>query len=547
MAFYLKSILLSILIQDATASAQVSAAQAIQGPVTQDPSTNEASIIRRTNIHSPTYYVADRDVDFFINYTGWDPRPTPTGPRGRFFHSQIGEKARQMIAAARDHIILSVFLFDNIYADEEPEIDIAGQLVSLLIGKKESHPEMTIAVILDPSHRAYGDRVAPAERELRDNGIDVFYSDLLGGLKKASFLGVRETAGHINRCMDSLTFHGWGYFWTGLFQRVPAPIGVKIDGERLTMRMTYDFMLAKANHRKILVADDGHGGDEALVTSANPHNASAFHVNTALSVRGTPAKYIYLALREDVSKCARLGRIYAHWQYNSDSAYRKRYVEDRLARIPLEADNVRSPTPDRPAGVGFVTEARIPSSVIRMLDDVAPTDQVRIQMFYLSYQPVLDALLRAARIVDTPIRLLLDANKDSFNKVKDGTPNRQVARYLLEKCQKNDGKIEVRWYSTHGEQNHAKIMSITDPSGRKNILTTGSCNWTGRNMAGVNMEANLIVTGSERLNRTFNEYFDRFWTNADGMEYSLDYEAFSKTASSFKWRIGERPFYYSSF
>ena len=58
---------------------------------------------------------------------------------------------------------------------------------------------------------------------------------------------------------------------------------------------------------------------------------------------------------------------------------------------------------------------------------------------------VLDAILAASRRVDQPIRLLLDANKDSFNKEKDGTPNRQVARYLLREAAATGGKVDRGW------------------------------------------------------------------------------------------------------
>jgi phosphatidylserine/phosphatidylglycerophosphate/cardiolipin synthase-like enzyme len=190
-----------------------------------------------------------------------------------------------------------------------------------------------------------------------------------------------------------------------------------------------------------------------------------------------------------------------------------------------------------------VSEGEIPDAVMEMLGQVEEGDEVRIQMFYLSYVPVAEAVVEASQRTKKPVRILLDANKDSFNKEKDGTPNRQVARYL----KKMSENIEVRWYSTHGEQNHAKIMTITNAKRGKYELTTGSCNWTGRNMDGVNMEANVLVSDSKKLCGSFNDLFDMFWSNGDGNEYSVDYEAFSETASGWKWKRGEKPFYWSTF
>jgi phosphatidylserine/phosphatidylglycerophosphate/cardiolipin synthase-like enzyme len=193
-----------------------------------------------------------------------------------------------------------------------------------------------------------------------------------------------------------------------------------------------------------------------------------------------------------------------------------------------------------------VTEEAIRDAVLELLEGVGEGDEVRIQMFFLSFKPVVDAILEAS--LRAPVLLLLDANKDSFNREKDGTPNRQVARHLLKKAARKEGRLAVRWYSTHGEQNHAKAMSITNRKTGKYVLTTGSCNWTGRNMDGVNMEANVIVEGSERVVGAFNTYFDAFWSNKGAVEYSLPYEVFKdQTAADWKWTKGEKPFYYSTF
>jgi phosphatidylserine/phosphatidylglycerophosphate/cardiolipin synthase-like enzyme len=81
---------------------------------------------------------------------------------------------------------------------------------------------------------------------------------------------------------------------------------------------------------------------------------------------------------------------------------------------------------------------------------------VDLAMFYLSERRTLDALASAAgRGVD--IRLLLDPNRDAFGYRKNGIPNRPVAAELLRRGQ---GRIAVRWYDTHGEQFHDKLVLI---------------------------------------------------------------------------------------
>lgn len=494
--------------------------------------------IKRVNNRSPVFYVAEKDVDYFMTYTGFRDGE-------RFLETGIGPKAMDMIHAADQSLIMSVFLFDNFYADTEGQRDLVTPIVDGFLERLAAHDDMRIAVILDASHKAYGRRVSPAERTFRERGIDVFYSDVLSGLKKASLIGVREGTGHVNRLIDVATFGGWSKLGSAVFSRARVP--VEFDGEPLSLESAYNAFLLKANHRKLLVTDV-HGADhEVLITSANPHSASGYHINSAVSVRGAPARYVYNLLREDMMHSAGLGSLYAHWHDNASRKYRRSYFEDRFPELPLDAGKSTARTDKRNVGITIVTEEEIPRSVIELLGAVQPSDEVRIQMFYLSFQPVLDAILRASTVVDRPVRILLDANKDSFNKEKDGTPNRQVARYLLRKARARKGRIEIRWYSTHGEQNHAKTMSITAPAADKHVLTTGSCNWTGRNMDGVNMESNVVVDGSPKVAAAFNNLFDMFWTNADGVEYSLDYEAFKDAAPDARWRRGEKPYYWNTF
>jgi hypothetical protein len=496
-------------------------------------------IVRRVNNVSPWFPVSDQDIDLFLSYSG--VKTNGSAPEA-FSHMNIAPKALDMINQATQLVVASVFLFDNMYASNAPPVDLVNQFTDLLIAKKEKHPGIRIAAVLDPMHRAYGDRESPAVRRLREHGVDIFYSDLLDGLKAASFVGLREGLGHTGRLLSRLTFGGWGHLTAGLGAHVPMPGDMQLDGEPFNAQMMYNALLLKANHRKLLVTDSPDGSFEALVSSANPHNASWRSANSALSVKGDTARYIHNVIREDIAHSIALGSRYCSWRDGADRAYRSRYLRDTLPALPIDASGDSTALPR----VRFVSEAQIARAIIAMLDAAQPDDEIRIQMFYLSYQPVLDAIVRTAKRVDRPIRLLLDANKDSFNKEKNGTPNRQVAQWLL--AQKAKGaNLEIRWYATHGEQNHAKIMSISNLRTGKRELTTGSCNWTGRNMAGVNMECNLVVEGAGKLNRQFENMFDMLWTNGGGSQYSLDYETFKDAASHWAWVFGEAPFYYSAF
>ena len=500
---------------------------------------------RRTNNRSPQFFVTEDDVDFFMNYSGFTYTNRAAGLGERFLHAEIAAKAAEMITAADEYVVASVFLFDNLYAELDTDVDVVKMFTDLLLAKRKEHPDMTIAIVFDPMHRAYGQRISEAERRFEAHGIDVFYSDMISDLKAAAFLGVREGLGHISMGVDHVTFGGWGWLQAAIASRVPLP--GKLDDTQVTVEMVSNALLLKANHRKLLVTDSVDEGFETLITSANPHNASFAAVNTAISVKGELARYVYMVLREDIRQSIRLGGNKVRWSAAADRDYRKAYLSARLPELVIDPGAATRRTGDRHVGVTFVTEAQIAPSVIGMLGAVEPEDDVRIQMFFLSYKPVVDAILEASRVVRRPVRLLLDANKDSFNAKKDGTPNRQVAKHMRTWAKKHGGKLDIRWYATHGEQNHAKIMSITNRGTGKALVTTGSCNWTGRNMAGVNMESNLNVDGSRKLSTAFNKNFDLFWTNSDGNEYSLDYSAFDEPAANWKWHLGEAPFYWSVF
>ncbi len=102
--------------------------------------------------------------------------------------------------------------------------------------------------------------------------------------------------------------------------------------------------------------------------------------------------------------------------------------------------------------------------------------------------------------------------------------------------------LEIRWYDTNGEQNHAKIMSITNTDSQKPKyeLINGSANWTGKNLKDINLEANICIKGSKKVVNKFNTLFDLFWKNSDGMVYTVDYQGKYETHTGMdKWRNGE--------
>lgn len=485
---------------------------------------------KRLATKSPSFYLSEDQIELHGSFSGYNP-VTQT----RFSMLTIGDKAVDMIKNAKGQIVASIFLFDALYAKQKPQCDIVKELTDAVVAQKRKYPEMNITLVLDPINRSYGRRIAPAVQILRENGVDVFISDLLA-TKSARWPPLDEGIKEVARGVNTLSFGIPGRI-SSFFFSPTIPLANPLSEKGISAEMIWNALSLKANHRKLLVTDveDTY---EALVSSANPHNASIPSTNFAVSVKGELAKYIYMNIREDVLHSIKLRK--ALWGSHNSKAFRRNFATQTLPVLDIDLQ-ATAPSETRPIKVIYICESRIRDEIIAMLNQLQPDDRVRIQMFYLSDIDIVDLIARVSKRLKHPIQIILDPNKDAFGYVKDGTPNRQVAAYLMEKRRNQGAKLVIRWYETHGEQNHAKIMSITNEKTNKYELLTGSANWTGKNLKDINMEANLSVIGSKKLNAKFNELFDLFWHNADGMVYTVPYEGkYQAHAGLNKWLRGER-------
>ncbi|MHC4740215.1 MAG: phospholipase D-like domain-containing protein [Planctomycetota bacterium] len=487
---------------------------------------------KRLTVHSPWFYVSADDVDLQETYSGFDPRT-----QQRFSHLTIGDKAIDMINNADEVILASTFLFDVFYSEDQPQRDIVEEITTAVVQKKKSNPEISIVLILDPVNRAYGRRIGPAVKTLLENGVDVFYSDLLS-TRSATALGLGQLGNNLLRFADTISFGILGKVLS-----IPAtpklPLDNPLDDQGLSLEALWNAFALKANHRKLLVTDCD-GTYEAMVTSANPHNASIHNTNFSVTVKGDIAKYIYMVIREDIIYSKKLHMV--DWSNNS-KAYKQNFLNQALPPLPQSDIKPFAYSSSSPVAVSFVTESCIRRSVIEMLKNAREDDLVRIQMFYLSDFKVIKAIIKTAKRLKKPMLIILDPSNDAFGIKKDGTPNRQVAAYLMKKKKKHGLNLEIRWYDTHGEQNHAKIMSVTntDPSRQKYELINGSANWTGKNLKDINLEANICLKGSKKVVNKFNRLFDLFWHNSDGMVYTIDYQGKYQAHTGLdKWKNGER-------
>ncbi len=87
------------------------------------------------------------------------------------------------------------------------------------------------------------------------------------------------------------------------------------------------------------------------------------------------------------------------------------------------------------------------------------------------------------------------------------------------------GRISVRWYDTHGEQFHTKLVMVT--RGDSVVILGGSANLTRRNIDDYNLEADLrfVLPRQDPFAIATAAYFDRIFTNLDG-DFTLPFDAY---------------------
>jgi len=395
----------------------------------------------------------------------------------RRLEQQIFDEVFRLIRQARRLVVVDMFLFNEfVGAGPAPERSLCRELTDCLIEQKRRHPQLEAVLITDPVNTVYGGQVAPHLEALRQAGVTVVVTDL-------------------DRLRDSNPL--WSSPWRLLVKpfgnaptgRWPNPFG---DGQ-VSLRSWLRLLNFKANHRKVLVVDTP-AGLAGLVTSANPHDGSSAHGNVALVFDGLAAFDLLL------TECVVL-----------------RFSQTASPRLPpvpaVDAESSQYT-------VRVLTEKAIKQAALAELASLGPGDAADLVMFYLADRELIRAL-RQAQTAGATLRIVLDPNKDAFGRVKNGLPNRQVARELAR------GGLAVRWAATHGEQAHAKLLLVRRATGRSAVLL-GSANFTRRNLDNLNLETNVLLQADSEAPaiRDARDYVDRLWTNRHGHLCTTDYETY---------------------
>jgi phosphatidylserine/phosphatidylglycerophosphate/cardiolipin synthase-like enzyme len=446
-----------------------------------------------TNVSTDPMLVPASDVQFLYDLT----RARPEKPDEMLYEQRIFDEVFRIIDESRSFVVADFFLVNELMgASGAAHRPLSRELADHLIARKKAVPDLQVLLLTDPINDVYGGAPSQLLAELRKAGVDVVVTDL-------------ERMRDSNPLYSSLwrtLLQWWGNSPSGGSMSNPFTS----DGPGITLRSWLALLNFKANHRKLIVADREDGSLAALVTSANPHDASSAHSNVALRFSG--------ALAADIVASEMAIARFSGW------------------RGQLYASGAQSTLPSLQPGVAlsFITEESIRRHLLEAVSATRNGDSVDIATFYLADRTVLDALLEAANR-GVHVRVILDPNRDAFGRQKDGVPNRPVANELVTK---SGEKIQVRWYRTHGEQFHTKMAMVR--RGDRFVASLGSANLTRRNVGNYNLEANIALeAGVESpLAIEMISYFDRMWNNdgPPGTEFTAAFGAYKDEDSGRYWR-----------
>jgi len=404
---------------------------------------------------------------------------------GRHVEQQIFDAAFEMIDRSRRLLLLDFFLYND-FQGRNPENTrlLSAELTDRLVRQKTDHPAMRVMLITDPINTVYGSLPSAQFERLRQAGIDVVVTDL----RKL------RDPNPLYSLVWRLLFRPLGNSTRGW---VPSPIG---GDRKVTLRSYLEAFNFKANHRKTIIADCG-GDWRALVTSANPHDASSAHTNVAVRFGGRAVRDLLDSENAVLRFCGR------------------KPIEVAIETVPQS----------EAATVQVLTESAIKNAALRMIETSRRSERLSVSTFYLSDRTVVKAL-EDAQHRGVALRLLLDPNKDAFGNPKFGIPNRQVAEELA-----REG-VEIRWAHTHGEQCHTKMI-LKEPLSGNAAFLVGSANLTRRNLDDFNLETSVLVraNASAKVFRDAKISFDLLWYGQPGRHYSVSYEHYRARSSLRKW------------
>lgn len=436
----------------------------------------------------------------------WLADTTVTDGRGRLVtRQQIFDEALNIIGRARQFVVVDFHLFNDWPDISEPDGTAAARavhrtlshdLTQQLIERRKTLPALKVLFITDPVNELYGAWPSSALAELRAANIDVVTTDL-------------DQLRDPDPAYSALwrPFGSWSTTGTGDSGTLPNPLDV--GPATVSLSMWLRMLNLKANHRKLVVADDGGGGVLALITSADVNDGASTHSNVGLRFGGALARVV-LDSELDVAR-------FSGWQ----SSWRPPPTSDPQT----EQAGVR---------LRYLSEGAIGRELTAAINTAQSGESIAIAALYLGDRDIVDALLEAASR-NVRVRLILDPNKDAYGRDGDGVPNRSVAAELV---RQSGGRIECRWYRTHGEQFHAKLAMVR----RADVLWAmlGSADFTRLHLDNFQLDADVALEADldTPLAQELINYFETLWQNdpAALREYTTDFQTYEDQSFTRYWR-----------
>lgn len=390
----------------------------------------------------------------------------------------IFDVIEQVIANAQEFLVLDMFLFNPDHPQVHECPRLSAHITEALIERKRVLPQLPILLITDPMNTFYGAYSRDYFERMRVAGIEVVETNL-----------------------DALPDSNPAYsaLYRGLLSKLPVgasvlpnalhPPGPKVSAHAYTQLLNF-----KANHRKVILNER-----EAVVSSANPHDASAPNANFGFHVSGGVVADLLASERAVYAFSVPDGTFF-----------------DNLSMEIDAGDEGGADT------ASLLTEGAIRKRVVELIHSARPGELLTIGMFYFSERSIINALKDAVRR-GARVQVILDKNKDAFGRSKTGLPNLPVSAELA------DAGIQVRWAATTGEQYHPKFIALLAPDAIE--IIAGSGNFTRRNVGDFNLETSLHVRSTRpEFIREFIDYWTRQWKNR-GATFTQSLDEYKKPAA----------------
>jgi len=271
----------------------------------------------------------------------------------------------------------------------------------------------------------------------------------------------------------------------------------------------YKLFKKRINHRKLIIADSDNK-IVSLITSANPHDGSSPNSNTGI--------YIEEKIWRDI--------------YN----FEKNLNLVQEEKLKPFLNNI-SESDSGNISIQFLADSGLTHSLAKEIDKTEKGESIEIMSFLISDKKIINKLLSASER-GVEVKIILDINKESFGKEKNGIPNQPVAEIINKKSK---GNILLRWYDSHGEQFHIKMTSIKKKN-NQSIIFLGSSHLVNYDTINYNSQADIKIIADSNSNvaQEVHNLFDRIWFNKQGT-YTADYDKFKNKSllKRFQYKFGQ--------